>query len=100
MAKKKPKDDELEPMNPDSEAVYDEQISPLMTQIIAICKRHRIPMLASFQYSGELDPSSPGMCTTRIPFAGESERFRQAVDVIYPAPTVAAFTITTTKPGV
>jgi hypothetical protein len=35
----------------DVEAIYDEQISPLMTQIIALCKEHQIPMLASFLYS-------------------------------------------------
>lgn len=33
------------------EQVYDELISPLMTQIIAICKEHQLPMFAEFQYS-------------------------------------------------
>src|SRR4051812_9804430 len=30
------------------EAVYDERISPLMAQIIVICKKNKIPMVASF----------------------------------------------------
>ena len=34
----------------DLEAVYDAKIAPLMTQIIAICKRHELPMIASFAY--------------------------------------------------
>ncbi|RQZ50901.1 hypothetical protein [Burkholderia sp. Bp9099] len=38
------------------EQIYDEQISPLMTQIIAICKEHKIPVLASFFAPGEDDP--------------------------------------------
>lgn len=33
------------------ESVYDEKISPLMTQIIAICKEHNMPMVASFAYT-------------------------------------------------
>ncbi|MCA8313221.1 hypothetical protein LGN43_02915 [Burkholderia multivorans] len=37
------------------EQIYDEQISPLMTQIIAICKEHRIPIVASFFTPGDDD---------------------------------------------
>jgi hypothetical protein len=37
----------------DLEKVYDEQISPLMAQIIEICQQHKIPMVASFQYATE-----------------------------------------------
>ncbi|HHS83696.1 MAG TPA: hypothetical protein ENK38_02065 [Gammaproteobacteria bacterium] len=32
------------------ENVYDEQITPLLEQIIVICKEHGIPMFAEFQY--------------------------------------------------
>ena len=42
------------------EKVYDEQIAPLMAQIIEICKREEIPMFADFQYA-DLD-----YCTTFI----------------------------------
>lgn len=38
------------------EQIYDEQISPLMTQIIAICKEHGIPVVASFFTPGDDDP--------------------------------------------
>ncbi len=61
-----------QPMNPDSESVYDAEIAPLMSKIIDICKANRIPMLATFQYSNDDDGSD--FCTTRIPFAGESGR--------------------------
>lgn len=68
----------------DNEHIYDEQIAPLMTQIIAICNEHKIPMVASFEYApGEL-------CTTSLPFDGYSDRIKNAIDVIMPrrAPTL------------
>lgn len=34
----------------DLEAVYDAEIFPLMDQILDICKKHKMPMLASFVY--------------------------------------------------
>jgi len=34
----------------DVEKVLDEQISPLMKQLLDICKEHKIPMVASFAY--------------------------------------------------
>jgi hypothetical protein len=34
------------------EHVYDEEIFPLMKQILEICKREEIPMFASFEYDG------------------------------------------------
>ena len=33
-----------------NEKIYDEKIAPLMTQIIEICKEHKLPMFATFQY--------------------------------------------------
>jgi hypothetical protein len=42
----------------DKEAIYDEQIAPLMTQLLEVCQREGIPMFASFQYSNE------GFCTS------------------------------------
>jgi hypothetical protein len=44
----------------DNEKIYDEQISPLMTKIIEICKEHKIPFFAEFQYSDE------GFCRSAI----------------------------------
>jgi len=54
-----------EPGDWDLESVYDEKISPLMTQIIAIAKEHQIPMVASFQFQDTPD-DGPGFCTTAI----------------------------------
>ena len=44
----------------DKEAIYDEQIAPLMTKLIEVCQREGIPMFASFQYSDE------GFCTSAL----------------------------------
>ncbi len=38
------------------EHIYDDKISPLMMQIIAICKVHKIPIVASFFTPGADDP--------------------------------------------
>jgi hypothetical protein len=73
----------------DNEAVYDDQINPLMAQIIAICKEHEIPFLASFQYSEE------GLCTSYVLPSGSSPRLNVAADLLYPGePTVATFVVT------
>ena len=34
----------------DEEAVYDNEIDPLMREVIAICREHKIPMFASFVF--------------------------------------------------
>lgn len=62
----------------DKEAVYDEQIAPLMAQIIAICKRDEIPVAAQFYLKEEReDDGRPMYCTTVIRPAGESEGLDQ-----------------------
>ena len=38
------------------EQIYDDKISPLMAQIITICKIHKIPIVASFFIPGADDP--------------------------------------------
>jgi hypothetical protein len=83
-----------DPMNPDSEKIYDEQIFPLMEQIIAICKEHKIPMVASFQWCGEGHLYGAGLCTTRIPFEGESSVFDTATTALTNNPAIFAFSIT------
>lgn len=62
----------------DNEDVYDAQISPLMEQIIAICKEHGIPMLMSFEYAPE------EFVTTRLPFDGETGKFAEALRLLRP----------------
>ena len=63
------------------ETVYDEQISPLMTKIIAICKEHGIPMLADFALDGDMQ------CTTAILVDKDEppQHFRQAYALLRPA---------------
>jgi hypothetical protein len=56
----------------DKEAIHDEQIAPLMTQIIAICKEHNIPMVAQFQYQ-DTEESGPGYVTTTLPIGEASD---------------------------
>jgi len=68
----------------DKEQIYDEQIAPLMAQIIAICTEHQIPTLASFAYRrdshGEYDH-----CTTALPGPDNRwpESFASARRMIY-----------------
>lgn len=47
------------------EQAYDEQIAPLMTQIIAICQEHGIAMIASFAIPTKDDDGL--CCTTCLP---------------------------------
>lgn len=42
------------------EQIYDEQIAPLMTQIIEVCRAHKIKAHASFELDGNM------MCTTHL----------------------------------
>lgn len=64
----------------DSEAAYDEHVAPLMKKVIALCKEHRIPVFATFQLTSNDDGNDVLLCTTRIPFNGESDKFDRAHD--------------------
>lgn len=52
----------------DLEQVYDEQIFPLMAQILAICKAHDLPMLATFVYAQREENGEPraDLCTSLV----------------------------------
>lgn len=64
----------------DAEAAYDARISPLMSQIIAICKEERIPMMASFLYARD---DTDHFCTTNIPVTGrESKELELAAQAV------------------
>ena len=80
------------------EDVYDEQISPLMAQIIAICKEHRIPLVAQFNYANEPD-DGPRFCTTVLPAKAfnrdDGEQSARMAKVAKANPCFAAWTITT-----
>jgi len=39
------------------EQIYDALINPLMAQILAVCKEHKIAMVASFSIPNEDDPN-------------------------------------------
>lgn len=78
----------------DNETVYDEQISPLMAQIIKICKDNKIPMFATFCYQQD------NLCTTSMPpsfFKLEDEVAEKLINKLYneayKQPEVFAFTI-------
>jgi hypothetical protein len=47
------------------EEVYDAEIAPLMSRIIAVCVRHRIAMLADFAL-GDDPPHGELKCTTAL----------------------------------
>lgn len=47
---------------PTKEDIYDEQINPLMAEILEICKTHKIAMVASFAIPSDEDADL--MCTS------------------------------------
>jgi hypothetical protein len=63
----------------DLEAVYDAEIAPLMSQIIAICQRNRMPMIATFAYRGD-ERGENDLCTTVLPF---DDRTPQTIALAY-----------------
>ena len=94
-------------MTAPKEPVYDEHISPLMTQIIELCKKHHIHMAAQFSLGHDEEHGSTLFCTTVITgdvvSAGEEiedrvglERMLALRAVMYPpAPKLYAITIVT-----
>lgn len=49
----------------DLEAVYDNQIAPLVAELIKICQEHNMPMLASFAFRG-CNNGGHDCCTTAL----------------------------------
>lgn len=78
-----------------NEPIYDEQISPLMQRILAICKEHNIPMVASFEFhegdycSSMLAPDEAGSLILDL---------RRAVDRSL-KPSIADYIITAREGG-
>ena len=82
----------------DKEAVYDEQIFPLMSQIIAICKEHEMPIVCSVQYADD-EESGPSFCTTAIThWAHASERMQRLNVAVQPERPVALAETVVTHP--
>jgi hypothetical protein len=81
------------------EPFYDERISPLMSQIIALCKEARINMAAQFSLGFDEEADSTLFCTTVIACDQEDkegvERMKDLRARMYPQPQFAAFTIVT-----
>jgi len=48
------------------EEFYDEKISPLMTQVIALCEEAQIPIVADFALDWNEDEQNHLKCTTSI----------------------------------
>lgn len=74
------------------ERVYDEEFSPLVRQLIALSKKHNIPMVASW----ELDKRDDGvemLCTTLILPEGSCDRLRNAKRALYPGSGLLAMTL-------
>lgn len=64
----------------DKEEVYDNEIAPLMAQIIAICKREQLPMVAQFYLKEQQeDDGEPMYCSTVI-LPAKSEMNAEAYD--------------------
>lgn len=67
------------------EEAYDTQISPLMAQIIAICKEHKIAHVCSFSLDFE-----SGLCCTTFDIEDEQkppDEFVRMVAIIHPPRT-------------
>lgn len=75
------------------EQIYDEQISPLMTQIIEICEKNNIGMLADFEIPNDED--SDLCCTSSTLGDGDqiSHRHSLARQVLMGGVGALAFTI-------
>lgn len=77
------------------EEVYDSQINPLMSQIIEICKEHKIAALCTFS----LDLAEGLMCTTAL-LKDEfepPESLLNALRAIRPRSQSLAITVTTKR---
>lgn len=78
----------------DLEHVYDEQISPVMTQIIAICDEHKMPILCSSAYKNDAE-TGESFCSTVL--NNYTDRvvpgFKEAIRIIRPSNSVVAITI-------
>ena len=65
----------------DKEKIYDDQINPLMAQIIAICHEHKIAMFSSFKIPKEGDPNLA--CTSCTPDEkGTPAHHRRCMEIV------------------
>ena len=83
------------------EKIYDEQISPLMTQIIRICKENKIACFATYRLGFDEAIGEELSCSTSIPSDVDADNkmlgklvkvVKEGYDVV---PTFSAFTVMT-----
>lgn len=79
----------------DLEKIYDEQIAPLMAQIIKIAHEHDMPFVASFQLTGDEDEEGPLFCTSANTPEGCEEKLVQARNILYAPTSATTLTLTT-----
>ena len=83
----------------DLEAVYDAEIAPLMTQIIEICHKHKLPMFATFLCMNDPDDSGDDLaCTTNLMFKERPipDKFLTLAGIVLP-PRRSTFRMRVTK---
>lgn len=93
-------------MGKNLETIYDEEVAPLMKQIIKVCKENDIPLIASFQltegpYYEDDEDSGPLSCTTSLLPEWSAKKFKLAHKVLRDGweafSPLQAYTITTRK---
>lgn len=97
ISKEKPMSNNIEIFN--LESVYDEQISPLMQQIINICKEHKMPVVASFAFANT-EEDGPACCTTALVFEGRAiKQYVEATRIIRNEPQCFGITVMSGSKG-
>lgn len=81
----------------DKEAIYDEKISPLMKQIIALCHEHQIPMVMQFQVANT-EENGPLFCTTALPLPNACDKIKDLARRVQPEKPVVLAETTITHP--
>jgi hypothetical protein len=83
----------MTPETYDLESVYDDEIAPLMTEIIAISKRVGMPMFASFAYRNDDEVWSTCDTLLHHDHPKGREAYAAALAAIRRRPDFAAFTV-------
>lgn len=80
----------------DKEAVYDEKVSPLVQQIIEICKEENIPFLMQFALTERETREDDIYCMSAMyghPGMMETPTFQKAIKVLRGEPGIATFMV-------
>ena len=92
-------------MGIEREDAYDEFISPLMNEIIQLCQKYKIPMVATFELDVPEDGAAndPLMCTTILADEEKvgpirSERLKEAAKNLRPDSPIVLTTIIMNAP--